>query len=316
MKTSKYYSLPIFLILLILIVCWILMIWWKRKYGSDLVSEGFTQDRSYVFTDGLVYDEFYVQIYDGLMLSDDRSSHIWNAFLKAVQPYSGAAFLDVGSGTGSMVKMISDSGYSCVGADSSEAMIQYSSELYPTLPFVHKSVMDAMLFERGVFFGVFCLGMTVYEWTDAEKLQFFKNAYFWMRPGGYLVLHLVDVDRFSSVVPAGVSMMGYGHGHGDINIENVLDSELKLGGFSYRNAFDSFGSSGSSSGCGCVRRESFTDLATGYVRENELNMYLDTESRILQLAERAGFLMAGKWNLGGSVYRDQHQYLYLLERTL
>jgi SAM-dependent methyltransferase len=254
--------------------------------------------------DGPIYDEFYVQIYDVLMLSDDRSSHIWNAFLKAVQPYSGAAFLDVGSGTGSMVKMISDSGYSCVGADSSEAMIQYSSELYPTLPFVHKSVMDAMLFERGVFFGVFCLGMTVYEWTDADKLQFFKNAYFWMRPGGYLVLHLVDVDRFSSVVPAGVSMMVV-----DGDLGNVLDSELNFGGFSYKNGFDS-------AGCGCVRRESFTDLATGYVRENELNMYLDKEPRILQLAERAGFLMAGKWNLGGSVYRDQHQYLYLLERTL
>ena len=51
-------------------------------------------------------------------------------------------------------------------------------------------------------------------------------------------------------------------------------------------------------------------------RPDELNMYLDKEPRILQLAERAGFLMAGKWNLGGSVYRDQHQYLYLLERTL
>lgn len=308
--SGKYYSVEMFILLLLLIFVWIFSIWWKRKYGwksKILPSEGFSQDRSYVLNQSSIYDDFYVEIYDSLMLSGEMSSYTWNAFKKAVQPYSSAKFLDVGSGTGSMVHTVATSGYSCIGVDTSEAMIRHSSEKYPTLEFLRASVMDPMLFQRDAFFGVFCLGMTVYEWTDSQKFQFFKNSYFWIRPGGYLLLHLVDVEHFSSDVPSHGSFKGFSYR----NSIDMADDSSNVGLDSDSN-MDS-----ESSSCSCsVRRETFVDLATGNVRENEMDLYLLPEKELLRLAQRAGFLMAGKWNLGSSVYKDKYQYLYLLERSL
>jgi len=314
--SGKYYSVEMFILLLLLIFVWIFSIWWKRRYGwksKILPSEGFSQDRSYVLNQSSVYDEFYVEIYDSLMLPGEMSSYTWNAFKKAVQPYSNAKFLDVGSGTGSMVHTVATSGYPCIGVDTSEAMIRHSSEKYPTLEFLRASVMDPMLFERDAFFGVFCLGMTVYEWTDSQKYQFFKNSYFWIRPGGYLLLHLVDVEHFSAVVPS--------YSDGSHSSKRVLDSEMVFKGFSYRNSIDMPDDTSNVGldldSCACsVRRETFVDLATGNVRDNELNLYFLPEKELLRLAERSGFIMAGKWNLGSSVYKDKYQYLYLLERSL
>lgn len=313
-QSGKHYSSEFLVILFLLIFSWILSIWWKRKYGPKSKTEGFTQEHSYVLNESSVYDDFYVDIYDFLMLSDERASYTWNVLNKAVQPFSSAVFLDVGSGTGAMVHNVVQSGYRCIGIDSSQAMIEHSSQLYPTNEFIHASVMDAMLFERGLFFGAFCLGLTIYEWNDSEKLQFFKNVYFWMRPGGYLLLHLVDVDHFSSIVPS----ISSSSTSSTIHKKRVLDSEMIYDEFSYKNnIFIDPSPSPSPSSYSCsIRRETFVDLATGKVRENESNLYFLPESQLLKLAERSGFIIHAKWNLSSSVYKDNFQYLYLLERTL
>jgi SAM-dependent methyltransferase len=302
-QSGKNYSSELLAILFLLIFFWILSIWWKRKFGLKSEVEGFTQDSSYILNESAVYDDFYVDIYDFLMLSDERASYTWNVFNKAVQPFSDAVFLDVGSGTGAMVHHVVKSGYRCIGIDSSQAMIKHSSDLYPTDEFINASIMDPMRFERGLFFGVFCLGMTIYEWNDSEKLQFFKNVYFWMRPGGYLLLHLVDVDNFSPVS----STISH-------DKKRVLDSQLTFEGFSYRNTITINDSSDTDSYS--IERETFVDSATGKVRENELKLYLLPLPQLLKLAESSGFIVHAKWNLSSSVYKDKFQYLYLLERAL
>lgn len=343
---GKYCSPTIMVILLTLILLWLYFYWKTKKQlheGFSLHESGFSQDSPYVISSD-VYDDFYVQIYDSLMLSQQRASQFWDAFTQGVQPFQGARFLDVGSGTGAMVAKVSDSGFECIGVDSSLTMIQSSLAAYPTNSsshsFLHTSVDDPMLFDRDSFFGVFCLGMTLYEFSDSEKLQFFKNAYFWIRPGGYLLLHLVDFQHFSTLLPI-FSSRGEKkeHKHGKIS-----DYTFDLDGFSYRkkmqmnmdrdHGHNAAGTCEGSAMCGggggcngsckseseekctCSVSEYFIDHASSFVRQNDSVLHFASRSSILKMASHAGFVPVGLWNLQSSVYNDPHQFLYLLERTL
>lgn len=331
---GKYCSPTIMVLLLTLILLWLYFYWKTKKQlyeGFSLSDSGFSQDSPYVISSD-VYDDFYVQIYDSLMLSQQRASQFWDAFTQGIQPFQDARFLDVGSGTGAMVAKVLDSGFHCVGVDSSLPMIQASLAAYPTEnsspSFLHACVMDPMLFERNEFFGVFCLGMTLYELSDAEKLQFFKNSYFWIRPGGYLLLHLVDSQHFSTLLPV-FSSRASGQGQG-----NIRDYTFDLDGFSYRKTMQMVPESEEGGGEGCAKcsgggggggalregtcsvTEYFTDHASSFVRQNDSLLHFASRSSILKMASHAGFLPIGLWNLQSSVYSDPHQFLYLLERTL
>lgn len=307
--TGKFCSTTMFVLLLLLILAW-LYLFWKKERKLHSVSEAFTQDSPFVISSNSdIYDDFYAEIYDSLMLSDERAAHFWSAFTKAVQPFQHARFLDVGSGTGAMVDRVADSGFHCIGVDSSEAMIRFSQSLYPTRTFLHTCVMDPMLFERNEFFSVFCLGMTIYEFSDEQKLQFFKNCYFWIRPGGYLLLHLADPDHFSPLVPSAVPFY---LSSSSSSSPRLLNYDIEFDGFSYQQSLENHASSSS-----CVRRcESFTDHSSSSVRQNEFLLHMTSTPEILQLGQRAGFVVAGLWNLKSSVYQDPDQFLYLLERTL
>jgi SAM-dependent methyltransferase len=338
---GKYCSPTIMVLLLTLILLWLYFYWKNKKHlyeGFSLSESGFSQDSPYVISSD-VYDDFYVQIYDSLMLSQQRASQYWDAFTQGVQPFQDARFLDVGSGTGAMVAKVLDAGFDCVGVDSSLPMIHSSLAAYPTesssssRSFLHASVMDPMLFERNEFFGVFCLGMTLYEFSDTEKLQFFKNSYFWIRPGGYLLLHLVDSQHFSTLLPVFSSRA---EGKGDLHLK---DYTFDLDGFSYRKTMqmvpESGEGDGDAEGCAkcsgggggggggggvregiCSVSEYFTDHASSFVRQNDSFLHFASRSSILKMASHAGFLPVGVWNLQSSVYSDPHQFLYLLERTL
>ena len=181
--------------------------------------------------------------------------------------------------------------------------------------FINKNFLDPMTFNSGDFFGAFCLGMTIYELCESDKLQLFKNTFFWLRPGGYFMIHLVDVSNFSPVVPL---IASYSNSE-----EPVFSANVDFNGFSYKYDFDidSSDSSDSNSKCGCsskpilaTQTETFTDITTGNIRENAIQLFLSSESNIVKMIESVGFSSVGKWNLRDSVYRDSFQYFYLFTR--
>ena len=54
--------------------------------------------------------------------------------------------------------------------------------------------MHAYQFEGNTFTHVTMLMMTVYYIQNKEAA--FQNIYNWLKPGGYMVIHLVNRDKF------------------------------------------------------------------------------------------------------------------------
>jgi hypothetical protein len=57
--------------------------------------------------------------------------------------------------------------------------------------------------------------------------------------------------------------------------------------------------------------EKFTDSTTKKVRQNERQLYMESEDAILKMATNQGFSLYGKINLA-PVIHDEYQSLYLL----
>ena len=62
-------------------------------------------------------------------------------------------------------------------------------------------------------------------------------------------------------------------------------------------------------------KETFTDLDTDHIRQNESHLFMESMDTILKTATQNGFIMHCKIDMK-SCNVDENQYLYILERPL
>ena len=124
-------------------------------------------------------------------------------------------------------------------------------------------------------------------------------------PGGFLVLHLVDRDRFDPIVPAGdpftiVSPQKYAE-------KRITSTTVKFEGMEYKSNFEVVNNDDIA-----FLNEIFKSTDTGDVRKNEHKLYMSTQREILSLAKDIGFILRGKVDMTKCQYSDQ--YLYILQK--
>jgi len=269
------------------------------KYFSDNVisKEGFVQLEKFVLKkDGNSYDEFYAQVYDKIHSPDPKKELA--EILKITGADKNSAFLDVGSGTGCTLSALANSGAKCIGIDKSEAMVTVAKEKCGPL-IKHGDVTEPIQFTRNQFTHILCLNQTIYEIED--KHAFFTNCRYWLRNGGALVLHLVDKNRFNTVVGRPFLL----DNPQKYVKERITKSETDFGNFTYFAKYD-IRQKGASTFV-----ETFTDAVTKNVRQNERTLFMDTEETVLKVAQQCGFSQHGKINMA-SINDDEFQNIYVL----
>lgn len=269
------------------------------KYFSDNVisKEGFVQLEKFLLKkDGNSYDEFYAQVYDKIHSPDPKKELA--EILKITGADKNSAFLDVGSGTGCTLLALTDSGAKCIGIDKSEAMVTVAKEKCGPLV-KHGDVTEPIQFTRNQFTHILCLNQTIYEIED--KHAFFTNCRYWLRNGGALVLHLVDKNRFNTVVGRPFLL----DNPQKYVKERITKSETDFGNFTYFAKYD-IRQKGASTFV-----ETFTDAVTKNVRQNERTLFMDTEETVLKVAQQCGFSQHGKINMA-SINDDEFQNIYVL----
>jgi ubiquinone/menaquinone biosynthesis C-methylase UbiE len=269
------------------------------KYFSDNVisKEGFVQLEKFLLKkDGNSYDEFYAQVYDKIHSPDPKKELA--EILKITGADKNSAFLDVGSGTGCTLSALADSGAKCIGIDKSEAMVTVAKEKCGPL-IKHGDVTEPIQFTRNQFTHILCLNQTIYEIED--KHAFFTNCRYWLRNGGALVLHLVDKNRFNTVVGRPFLL----DNPQKYVKERITKSETDFGNFTYFAKYD-IRQKGASTFV-----ETFTDATTKNVRQNERTLFMDTEDAVLKVAQQCGFSQHGKINME-SINDDEFQNIYVL----
>lgn len=315
LKSITKWEILVFLFILLLILCFI-----KNDISTPV--EGFEQSSKYkIYENEHIYDSFYADIYDELFIQPnkieaevDEIIHITEAKDKIkTNGKKGFKMADLGCGRGHHVDQLKTKGMNVVGCDKSPAMIQSARDSYPTSSFIEGDFMDPMLFSEEEYDVLTCFYFTIYYAKD--KRAFFKNCYNWLRPEGYLIIHLVDRNHFDPIVPGGkpmflVSPQTYAK-------DRITNSTVKFRSFQYKSDFKAPGDKKGekSSGQKNIGKfvEKFTDDKSGKVRENVHTYYMSTNREILDTAKEAGFVVTGQVDLVHVL--NEYQYLFILRKS-
>ena len=319
-KSITRWEILTVMLILLMIVCFI-------KRDLDVHVEGFAQKDKYkVYENDTIYDNFYADIYDELFIQPnkieaevDEIIHITGALNGNDTEKKNFKVCDLGCGRGHHVDQLKHKGVAnVIGCDKSAAMLQNARDSYPTCKFIQGDFMKPMLFSEEEFNVLTCFYFTVYYVKD--KRAFFKNCYQWLKPEGYLIIHLVDRNHFDPVVPGGkplfiVSPQKYAK-------DRITNSLVKFRSFQYKSDFTvpppTKGAKGSQlkhTGEKNIGKfiEKITDDATGKVRENIHTYYMPTNREMLEIAKEVGFTVTGQVDLVHVL--NEFQYLYILKKV-
>jgi len=172
-------------------------------------AEGFTQKEEFTTKTDVsgIYDDFYANIYDYLVYNEVKNEYEIGEIVSKTHITQDSRVLDVGSGTGRHVgEMITQHNISAEGIDISPQMVAKSKENYPTATFKLGNIMDKSVYHPGQFTHIMCLYFTIYYMKD--KALFFRNCLTLLKPGGYLIIHLANRDKFDPILPNGMQKSG------------------------------------------------------------------------------------------------------------
>jgi SAM-dependent methyltransferase len=287
--------------LIILAIFLVLCIFYKRQNLSDFY-EGFSQDSKFVLKqDSNIYDDFYVKIYDILMVPGKKSEFEIEKIIEGTQPTKKSVFLDIGSGTGDIVNELNNLGYLAYGIDKSKSMIEEAEKKFPENKTKVGDATESMLYEKNSFTHITCLGFTIYQIKEKEIL--FRNCYNWLMPGGYLILHLADRNKFDPIIPGGKPPL---LDSPQLYAKNrITDTEINFVDFLYKASYQ-FNDIKKTA----ILKETFTDELTKNVRQNEMTLYMEDIDDILRIVSKCGFLAQARFDM----VNDKFQYIYILER--
>lgn len=250
-----------------------------------------------------VYDDFYSNVYDKLVFCKVKNDFEINTIMKTTKPNKNSKVLDIGSGTGHHVAAFTENGIKATGIDISPSMVALSKNTYPDSSYMVADAMEGMLFPQGSFTHITCLYFTIYYIQD--KRRFLKNCYNWLMPGGFMVLHLVDRDKFDPILPAGdpfaiISPQKYAK-------KRITSTVVKFNGYDYRSNFDYNPKDDEA-----ALNEQFKNTKTGNVRKNEHQLYMPTQKYVLSVAKDMGFILHSQTDMTRCQYETQ--YIYILQK--
>ena len=274
------------------------------KPSRNLNKESFETSKEFdIKLNETIYDNFYANIYDQLVFNNIRTEFEIGQIINSTSPTNESMILDIGCGTGHHVHGFNERGYNnIIGVDKSKEMIKKAKENYPNYTFEVANIMEnsGFPFNNNTYTHILCLYFTIYYIQD--KQQFFNRCYSLLKPGGYLIVHLVDRNRFDPILPPAnpfyfVSLQNY-------TSKRITNTKLNFNGFDYSANFDLNKDNNIA-----TFEEKFKDNENGKVRINKHTLYMETLTSILQYSQESGFIIHAKIDMMKCAY--DYQYLYV-----
>jgi len=271
---------------------------------NQIKIEGFEQEKKFVTKgNNNLYDDFYCDVYNELIFDPNKQNYEVTELDKIADIDSKSKILDVGCGLGHHVEYYRKKGVNVQGLDKSESMVKLAKRRYPKAKFEKGDVLTSMIYRPQTFTHVFTLYFTIYYIEN--KALYFKNVYDWLKPGGTLVIHLVNRSLFDPILQSAdplllVSPQRFAK-------KRITNSVVKFENFTYRANFNLPNNSNQAS-----FTETFIDDSTRHVRKNEHKLYMEKQKDILSMAKNVGFILKGRIDLINCAY--EYQYIYLLQK--
>jgi SAM-dependent methyltransferase len=251
-----------------------------------------------------LYDSFYASVYDELVYSPVKTEFEIGHIISSTQPTDHSVIMDVGCGTGHRSHELMTLGYkNVIGIDNSTEMVKRSSSKYPQCTYYVADIMNlsGVPFTLSTYTHIMCMYFTVYYMHDKGK--FFMNCYKLLKPGGYLVVHLVDRNQFDPILPPGnpfilINPQGY-------TKERITKTRIQFNGFDYVANFNLDKPSNVA-----MFEETFKDVRTNNMRIHKHTLYMNPINEILAIAKTVGYIIQERIDMAQCGY--EYQYLYVL----
>jgi SAM-dependent methyltransferase len=197
-----------------------------------------------------LYDSFYAGVYDQLTQGSVRTQaevglmlHEWTKRGEDLRTFQ---ILDGGCGTGIAVAALAKMDVKkVVGVDKSKAMLDYAKSVVipqSTLTEEQKGkiewregdLIDPSVCSSGEFTHAFLTYFTIYYFADKEAL--FRNLFLWSKPGGKLVIQVVNKHKFDPMLESAAPWVGFSLQK--YTKERMTKSEVVFDKFKYSGEFD------------------------------------------------------------------------------
>jgi SAM-dependent methyltransferase len=252
-----------------------------------------------------LYDEFYSKVYDKVVDGATRIEAEVNLTLswaRSYRPeYKMLQVLDVGCGTGGAVEICRNLGVGkVVGLDASTAMIATARKEHPKGDYRVGEVEQIGQFAAGEFNLLTMYYFTYYYLRDPQMM--FKNAFQWLQPGGCLVIHLVNREKFDPILEAASPFVAFSVQK--YSKDRVTRSKVAFDKFTYEADFNLDGGN-------AEFREEFR-FKNGKVRKQVHQMRMPKMDDVVSVAESNGFVFKQFIDLTAIGY--EYQYLFCFVR--
>lgn len=252
--------------------------------------EGFTdvkdQEKQEVFlTNDSLYDSFYASVYDLLTQQQSRTAA---KVALMVQEWTTKGWkpeqidvLDAGCGTGVASAALAKMKLKHILAlDTSDAMLDKAksgNRKNPSVSYRKADLMNPSALNGGEVSHACCLYFTLYYLPDKEA--FFRNMYLWVKPGGGLVVEVVNKYKFDPMLDSaspwvGFSLQKYAK-------KRVTESNVAFDKFTYSGKFDLYDP-------GAEFIETFR-FKNGKIRRQKHKLTMPSMEEVVKMGQAAGW---------------------------
>lgn len=264
--------------------------------GRGLQREGFTavQQKEVYLNNEQLYDDFYASIYDMLTqnvrMTEQKVTLIATEWKKTGALMEQIDVLDAGCGTGvACVALAKLNVNSVLGLDKSKAMLEraesvtlaqskLSDQQKKRVTFREADLLNPSAVGGGAISHAICLYFTLYYLPDKEA--FFRNMFLWVKPGGELVVEVVNKYKFDPMLDSASPWVGFSLQK--YSKERVTESKVAFDKFEYAGKFDL-------QDPGAEFRETFR-FKNGDVRRQRHRFQMPSIDEISKSAKSAGWV--------------------------
>jgi hypothetical protein len=165
---------------------------------------------------------------------------------------------------------------------------------YPDHKFIVGNVLNAGQFKPVSFTHILCLDHIIYTFED--KRQLVNNFIDWLMPGGFFILHLVDIENFNPISNKTALPI-------IVTSDKKHNKSIKTNDYDYTANYNLNNSDG-------TILETFK-FKNGNVRKQEQHLYMDDKEVILTIVQQCGFTLQSIVDVLHSDYGKQYMYVFV-----